>query len=217
MALYLPKKFAEYCGIPYATVRSDLNRGKLIKSGDYIDSDIYPNDLYVQRKHSESGADIKIPVVAPPKERILRIEKPEYPEPEAPNVGEYDSHPAASDHLSLEKRKQQLTNEKLEEEIKKLRITIEKLEGEVIPTEMVKTVILQLSKAMATAFKNSCDNILDEFAAKSKMSNEERSRIRGRITEETNRANEEGVKLAKKETARIVSEFAVKKGKGERK
>lgn len=217
MALHTIKQFATLCGIKDSSVRTYITRSKVIKSGDYIDDSIYPNNAFLEKCRAESGADIKVPP-APhaPKERELTYSKPEYPEPDAPNIGdpEFSGHKTLQE---LDRIKKSLDIEKTTEEVKKLRITIEKLEGEVIPTDLVKMILIQQSKAAVTAFKNACDNVLDEFASKSKMSNEERSRIRGRITAETNLAIDEAVKLAKKETKHIADEYSLKRGKGERK
>lgn len=217
MALYHPKQFAETCGCPYATVRSDIKRGKLIKSGDYIDSDIYPNNEYLKRKQAEA-ADRPTPepkvelTPLPITPKRPNVKEPVYPTPETPNV----KAPRVT-FEELDRQKKALDIEKTAEEIRKLKITIEKLEGEVIPIDLVRSILIQQSKAATTAFKNACDNVLDEFAVKSKMSNDERSRLRGRIIAETNQAIDEAVNLAKKEANQIADEYSAKRGKGERK
>lgn len=211
MALHSRADLCKLLDISQAYFKVNLNRGKIIldKNGMIDDSKDENHDFIQKQIAKKNGEKAELRSETKKTERI-----------ETQKAVFEDSEPKKTEGLSkyeMEQRQKQLQNEKLEEEIKKLRITIEKLEGEVIPTDLVKMIIVQQSKAAVTAFKNACDNILDEFAIKSKMSNEERSRLRGVITKETNAAIDEAIKLAKKETKNIADQFSEKRGKGERK
>jgi len=91
-----------------------------------------------------------------------------------------------------------------------------KLHGEVIPTEVVKSIFAQHFKSISHNFKDTVDNFLADISAKHKFTNEDMASYKGKLIKSINKSIEEGVTESKKSIRSIVKEYSEKRGKGER-
>lgn len=199
------KEYAKLGGVTTSDLSNYLKRGKVILSGEFIDDTIEPNKTFLEKRREKNKTKEQ---VAPEIMQPLALQMPpQINKPTTKAISQYD----------LEKRKLELENEKKEKEIEKLKIQIEKLNGILIPTDLSKMVIVQLSKSLSNAFKQAADNLLIEFSSVKNLSSKETATLRGTLVGITNKAVETGLLESKKMIRNIVNEYSDTRGKGERK
>ena len=190
MALLTTAQFAKKYNIKEVTVRQNKARGNLVTSKGFYNESNEVNKLYIAKRLSEIGTPVEID------ENIdVDIDNPE----------------AAKKRLSMEKLKEK----KLEEEIEKLVIQNQKMRGELVPIEMIKPLFIQYSKSMITAFQNATENVIVEFGHKKNFSLKEKAEIKKQIVDIINQATDAGAEDTKKSIKSIVTDFSLKRGRGE--
>ena len=230
MAFYSKADFAKLCGLTTGNLTNYIKRGKVVMSGDYIDDSMLQNREFLRkRKENLVAADNEEEPRA--KMRMLR---PDPGMPEPPNIKEpediddddagidiniddessYKGEAAAM--YKLNKKKLVVAIQKTKEEIALLKLRNEKLNAVVIPTELVKVVLLQQSRSMATEFKNTIDSIITNISKKKDLTLTEVAQLRGELLHCINSAVDKSLTESKKNIANIVKEFVERKEVGER-
>lgn len=199
MSIYTRKQFYEACGILKSTMYVNIKRGKVILSGDVIDTSIQANREFLEKCLAKQ----KIPVEKTP--HIEAEEKPteKYYEPSV-------------NSLELEKKLKQAELEKKEVDTRIALLKEEKLRGSVVPTDIVKVVFSQHFKSINSSFHQAADNLIVNIAKKKDLDRNEIAEIRGELVEIINIAVNDAIEESKKSIKNIVAEYSDKKGVGER-
>jgi hypothetical protein len=116
----------------------------------------------------------------------------------------------------LDKKRSELTNEQMQLKIDMERVKLEKQMGQVIPTELVKSVIAQHSKSITVAFQIAGNDLIANMAKRKGFSGEEVAELRAVLTNAINKAVADSVNESKKTLKNIVAEYSAKRGVGER-
>ncbi len=215
MALYTQSQFAEICGVDKAKVSVYKGRGKIILSGDLIDDTIEQNayilkkwkaesELKKQGETEENTENKPSKAAAGPSKKKKISSNQQIPK---------FSEPSSTDYLSLEKAKKIREIARLDEQIEILRVQKEKLHGQVIPTDLVKSVFKQHTAGIVTAFKNGVENLLIELSKTKDFSRAELAELRGKMTEIINTSSEDSVKISKSMIASILAQYSSDKSK----
>jgi len=134
----------------------------------------------------------------------------------------YKSNPAApssADVMSKTEIQAQHEAQKLEYTKRRnrlLELDRQKKEGEVVPTEEVQKVFAQHFRNVTTAFEEGMENMITEFSHRKGFTDDEVSELRERLVSVVNNSIEKARKASKKDIEGIVSEFSMKREKGER-
>lgn len=215
MALYTQSQFAEICGVDKAKVSVYKKRGKIILSGDLIDDTIEQNAYILKKWKAESELKKQV------KDEEYTEEKPSKSSQEvskkkkfssSPKVPKF-SEPTSTDYLSLNKEKMAREIARLDEQIEILRVQKEKLHGQVIPTDLVKSVFKQHTASIVTAFKNGVENLLIELSKVKDFSRAELAELRGKMTQVINNSSEDSIKMSKSMIASILAQYSSDKAK----
>lgn len=110
----------------------------------------------------------------------------------------------------------QVELEKKTQETRLLKLKEQKTLGVLIPTEMVKILFTHHTKSILTEFDNSIDRILTKISKIKKLTNEERSKLRGELKKELNTAVDKTIDASKRKIKRMVFEYTEVRGVGER-
>lgn len=241
MALHTRAQFAELCGLKEGTARAyistNIKRGKILPSGDYIDDTIPENAEFIKKQKLKNLFKDETPITkepepeTPPKKKQYHYVKPDKDLPEPPNVQDPvdddlddetelpDSGELGEDFRSmskLNKKKLVVEIQKKQREIALLRLREEKLNAIVIPTELVKVMFSQHTRSISTGFKNSLDNILTLIAKQAGLNINQIAELRGKLVGEINTAVDKSVIESKKNLNNIIKEFVERKEVGER-
>lgn len=209
MALYSKKDFAGLCGIQTKQLSVVISRGNVILTGDLIDETLPKNAAYLLKQ----------------RERQLKITSaPASPDPKPKNIS--DSEPIEPVNKS-KKNKKDLSIYSLDQEIKladlqkkevDTRIQLlkeEKLIGASIPTDLVKSVISNLSKTMISSFKDGADQFIIEVSKRKSLSVVESAELKGKLVEIINLSSTKAISESRKNLKNIINEYSNKKEVGE--
>ena len=214
MAFLSTKELEKLTGVPSNSLATFRKRGKIVKSGEFYDDTLELNRNFIEKWRLKNKLDDRIDEVKDEKP-VVNILPPGIPKPTAPNIAAPDGKKITQ--ADLERSKLILDNEKKEKEIEKLKIQIAKLNGEVIPTELVKLVLIQNNKAQLVNFKQGADNLLIEFIAMKGLSSKEQAILKGKIIAIANTSNENAIKDSMKQIKNIINEYSSTRGRGEKK
>lgn len=205
MALFKVGEFAKHCGKQPGHVSTAVARGRLIKSGKYIDTKIPENKLVMdewrskmsdtERKNHPELEEMPPGYLAPitVSNSPPAIESRESPEP--PTTSSLSV-------LNLEKTRGDIEwkrQKTVETELKNA-----KLRGENIPTDMVLDVISLLGHSFQTSYEAAAQSFLMEFSHKLKIAHEMESELSGKLVESINSAHNSAINEAKKAIKSIV-------------
>jgi hypothetical protein len=209
MAFYPKKEWCELCGVTVGNLHNYINRGKTIMTADGMFDDSEPkNALFLKTRlellsgKSNEVKEDKAEKAKEPKKSTTKAE------PKAKESGDGDSY-------SLERRLKKQELLKKEAETRLLNLKEEKLKGEHMPTEMVKSIVVQLSQSFITAFKDSMEDFITIVGKSKGMNVNEIAEYRGKLSKMINQASVKSVDIAKKSINNIVNEYAVKREVGE--
>lgn len=220
------------CGMKTNTLSIYIDRGKVNVTDNEIDIDAPRNKDFIQKRKDKMRGAKKAPakkVVSKPKAKPNQVpdkklvveeakplpvkEKPQNKPDKKQREIEFEN-----DGLySLDKVKRGYEIDKLREEAELKRIQREKLQGILIPTELVKALLILHSKSISTAFHQAADNLLVEFSALKKLTTPETAKLRGIIISITNTAIINSIEQSKKGIGSIVDEYSETRNRGEKK
>lgn len=146
------------------------------------------------------------PKVKPPKPQNLR----------APSAGSGEIMPEIQRKWEQEAEIREISLEKDRETLEILKIKREKLMGTVIPTDAVRSTIMQLSKAFSTECKNANESFLSIIAKEFGIPQERLAYFRGLSIEIINKATDSAIDTSISQVKNIVKEYSEKRGVGER-
>ena len=112
-------------------------------------------------------------------------------------------------------QKDQLDIEKKVIEIKLKKLDHQKKLGELVPTELVRTLFVQHSKSIMSAFHDEADNFLMEISKEAGLTREQLAKMRGKLVLKINQGIENSLKESKKSLHAIVEEYRMLRGVGE--
>lgn len=237
MPIYSRTEFSKLCGFQKSNELSVyVSRGKVLLSGDYIDLDVEVNQRFLAHREkllAEKGIvppTVKAPVAEaatppplkaekkssveklPPPKGLKPVEKPagkdiKIPPPTIPEGF------TAMNQMAMQK--DQLDIEKKVIEIKLKKLDHQKKLGELVPTDLVRTLFVQHSKSIMTAFHDEADNFLMEISKEAGLSREQLAKMRGKLVMKINQGIENSLKESKKSLQAIVEEYRMLRGIGE--
>ena len=222
MAFLTRKEFCYKCGVSSSNLTNYIKRGKVAKSGDYFDDSTEPNKSFIAGR-IKLQAEKQAAEPAPKRQKPIPPTPPDLnngdaPESPPPNIesDETTSSKPYEDLASLTEEKMRVDIERIKSVEQLNQLKIQKQQGDLIPTELVKPLIAQLSMSLSSAFKQAGDNLIVEFTHKKKLGNAETAELRERLTFVINSAIKEAVSEAKRGTNRIASDFSATRSVGER-
>jgi len=210
MPLLKPKEFAMSVGVPYGTLRQHINRGKLFKSGDYIDSDFAPNKEYILEQTEGKGLNVDIV----PNSEISN--KPTGGAKVAVKLSKPDvQKPKDSDGMYTRKRIADVL--KTEKEIELKNLQIEKIRGELMPVEIVQRIMIVNMQSIFREFESASENIASVYC---EILGGNRDHL-AKMGEEMREALQDSIKNAKEnskaEISGVIKEYSATRSRGERK
>jgi hypothetical protein len=188
------KKFAELAGVDYKIINVYVGRKKIVPSGDYIDTELKPNKLFLEKKGVNPNGEKILPIP-----QILNGREMQHREP---NMEGFDTS-----SYGLDAKKKKLEIDKLDVEVKIKRIQESKLKGEMLPAPMVKDIFAQHTKHLVSEFQNTMDKVLTRVTQLTKLDNSQVSEFREMITNEINQAQEKAVEISKKAVKNLIQDM----------
>jgi hypothetical protein len=222
MPLYTKKEFAERCGMKTNQLAVYIKRGKVVVgNGELIDTKNEKNKAFLQRysgQTTEANLIKEIAAVTPPesathkrRDAFVRAEPDSDLEEDDDDLVDIPALPQSERKLKF------LDTLKREQEVRLLRIKEEKLKGQVVPSELIKPVMLQHNQSILSEFKNATDEILRVFAKRRDLQPDEVADIRGQLTLILNEAISKAATATAKSIDGIIENYTEARGKGERK
>jgi hypothetical protein len=222
MALLTYKEFAAKCGITTGNLSNYIKRKNVVASGEFIDDTFGKNADFLRKRQAKMGEKPSIPAETVELEPVSAPVQP----PAVINSPAKGDKPAkapkvtvskeAQDKYALELQKEAEELKKLQETNRYLKIKADKAEGILIPTEAVKLLFLQYSKAITNNFRNSLEGMVELLAFKYNLSAQDIADLRREGIDKINAAVSEAIEEAKSGLVNIVDEYSETKGKGER-
>lgn len=198
MPKWTRKEIQDHFGITSAYFTTNRNRGKVkVDEAGYIDDSDPVNERFLGKLRERKGA-------APSKDQRNSEESPPENAAQAGNL------------LQIERETKAAELEKKQRESALLELKRQRQEGEVIPTIEVTKVFSQHFRNTVAAFEEASDNLIQEMAARKKMSDKDVADLRNRLVSIVNDAIDKATEASKKDIQAIVEEYSVKRERGER-
>lgn len=210
MALFSKGEFAKLCGMKASAFSNAIARGKVkVNENGMIDDKEEVNASFFKTKLAEQRNKLAADTGDDEQEDTAT----DFVNDKAQAIAGPDT---VGDAYALSKQQQQMQIKKLTEEVDILKIKKEKMQGEVIPTELVKMVIVQHSKSIVSEFYNASDSLLMKISKIKGLNRNEVAELRGELVGVINIAVNDSIVNSKKMIKNIVNEYATKRGRGER-
>ena len=226
MALHTIPQFARLCGKRLSGVCNYIDRGKLIKSGDYLDDQIPANKAYLEKwKIDESlivEAVKKLPVpkpakpakpIKPPKpEKIVKGKQyapPVFPEPKPSNRKYEEPDASSTSAYSLDQQKKMVEIAYKESQTRKSLLEEAKLRGLNIPTDLVTGLFLAMGRQFQTSYNNGASQFLTDFCHRTKVSVEIKSELKGKLTKLINDSHRVAIAEMKRSIKNIIENSSI--------
>lgn len=223
MAYLTKQEFAQKCGLTVSNLGNYIKRDKVKLSGEFVDDTLQINrDFLARRKELLKKKQAKkVKKSSANGNGLPNFVEPDAPEPDTtpPNIDdddedEDDLETADKDGLYEQKMRAEIKRIKSVEELNRLKI--QKQQGELIPSDLVKPLLSQLSLSISSGFKNAAEILITEISHKKKLTLEETADLRKRLINVTNDAVREGVLEAKRGASLIIETTKTTRGVGER-
>lgn len=206
MSFISPKEFAETYGLKYATLRSHISRGKVIKKDNFIDTDNPVNRLYIQENATTK-------TVSPPK----KTSNEEITTTKAPPKSDYGSEAPGSDETNLVLRKKRADALKSEKDAELKTLQIQRLQGKLMPIDLVeKTQVINM-QSIFRSFESSGENVASIMVERLGGDRADLAFIITRMRVELNRAIQDAKEKSKEEITGLMQEYASTRSRGEKK
>ena len=200
MALHKKSEFARYIGKPISYVSTNISRGNIILSGNYIDDSLEKNAAMVKKWRGKSGKTSSTKASKAPK-----VEKPKPPAPpSAPNVA--DPNPIDSDAYEIEKQTKLAELRRKESAAMLNELRAAKMRGESIPTDLVMNVFSMLGQQFQHTYKDSSNAIISEIAHRAKLPPELVGEFRALLIQAINKAHETAILQTEKILKNIIDD-----------
>jgi hypothetical protein len=232
MALHTKKEFAKLCGLTTGNLSNYEGRRKIMYSGDYVDDSIEPNISFLQKRQlllknmpaemreevaeQSEREEIKTSKVKESATRKKEYSKPvDNYRPPIPNTTQSGFQMDGS-LLALEKEKLVLQNQKLVEEVQLAKKKNEKIAEESVLVEHVRALIIIQSESGKIAWENAVEDLLVTMTREFQLPREKVAIVKGEVNDIINNALNRAAAESHKTLKRLQSDYANKRGKGER-
>lgn len=115
---------------------------------------------------------------------------------------------AKQGRVEAELEKKKLEKEKAEEELIITRIKRQKLQGELVPTDLMKTMFSTHFKSMTQAFQNAAEQMVTDLVKKLGGNAKDVADAKGKLVTSINAATKKGMDQTKVEIEKVVEEFS---------
>lgn len=206
MPLFTKSQFAKHCGKQNAHVSMAISRGRLVLSGDYIDSELPENKLVMEKWRASAGldsSDTTTPATKTTPTDPKNIADPVKPAPAAPTVT--GPAPAKRSISELEAEKKRAEIEWKKEKTKETALKNAKLRGELIPTNMVLDVVAMLGHSFQMQYEQGATAFVLDLVHKLKVSPEIEGEIKEKLVELINISHKKAVDEAKTGVKNVIS------------
>jgi len=229
MAFYTRKEFAQLAGLKNdRAINVYVQRGKILLSGKLIDDTIEQNKLWLDEQQYKNSDRLELkreqviaqPTVKKTKSKSKKVQEnntTELPPPPIRNSEELtpiQKRTLSKADIDIKIKKASL--EKTMEEIAILKVKKMKMHGELIPTDIVKSLIRELTEGVKIAYLDAMENYTVVISKQKKLTEVEKSNIKKEFTTIINKAVERQSYVANKGLKSIVEEYSQTKGVGER-
>lgn len=226
MALLTKKEFAGQTGQTTKTLATYIGRKKVIARKDgLIDTNNETNKAFIAAYAWK--APVKNGHLPPAEQKTAQVLEPivagiadEDDDDEAPQPADGADAPEGDTVLPIrtsEKRYKHYLAEKTKTAKELDELKIKKLRGDVIPVAPIEALIFRFKQHMLVQQKITYEGFLNEVGHKYAVSAEDMAYYRGLFIKKLNAATEDATKDFLKGLDVALSEFAVKKGRGEKK
>lgn len=220
MALYIRAEFARLCGKSKGHVSKYVSRGKLIMSGDFIDTSVRENNEMMtkwiaEKNHKEyndaqeaksNGTIVPDPKPKAPSKSNKKVSPPADKVLPAPDL--FDGKPYDKDAglSNLDRQKAETELELKRARIRNLELDSAKKRGENIPTDVVSSIISSLGSNFQRAYKAGADSLIMEFNHKNKIPPETVAKLKGDLIKLINKSQKNAIAEAVKEVEALIAE-----------
>jgi len=223
MAVHTKKEFATLCGITTKDLAVYKGRRQVVIREDGFYSDTDPvNELFLQKQLAKSGKNIVIEKNTSPEAPAAEVPKEVIQHPTSTSIPEVpNSHPPVPKkklspfELEMELKESMIGKTQVQTRIEEIKE--QKLLGMLIPTELVKSMVLQLNKAFISSFKDGAERFLTEISKAKRLSGGEQAELLKQMINIINESSHKTILESKTQMKIIVSQFQEKRGKGEKK
>lgn len=210
MPLYTKSQIAEMCGKYIAQVSNAVGRGKFICNKDgYIDDSVYENKKLIDKWKAAKKAKGEKPAPtkkAAPKKTTTRKKSTQSESEDESSESELDTWQDRKLKAEVQYKENQAINWELRNAA---------LKGENIPTDLVTGLIKMMAHVFQTQYKNNALNILTEVSHKTKMSNEDFAKFKGKLFESINKSHKSALYESKKGIKSVVSKVLSKENQSD--
>lgn len=212
MAWYTRSELATLLGKHRSFISTYVSRGKLIMSGDVVDSDLKLNAEFIQKwlQIKSEKEDTDTPKETEKKKYSTQNKKHSEPKQlvlEPPNVIPVVVDPENS--ISALDRKKALADIALKESRNRINLLDEaKKRAENIPTEIVSAVIATLGQQFQSAYKAGSESLMMELTHKYKIPPEGVASLKIKLTTLINKSHDNAIREAKMQIKKVVIEIS---------
>lgn len=212
MAFHTKKEFSELCGIKTKELAVYISRGKVVMSGEYIDDKNEANASFLRKFSEKKKASFVAPSVPAPfipeTPSVIKEERPFIPE--VPR----DTSSAINPYM-LERETKIAELEKKRVDIRIAKLKEDKLMGDLIPTDLVRSLIMLQSESTKFAFNEGCENLIVLIAQKKQLNATEVADIRSKLSALINKCIDNSISFSTKKLKTIVTEYSQKRDVGD--
>jgi hypothetical protein len=207
MGLFTKREFADQCGINTKALAVYIKRGKVLAGDDgMIDTSTDRNADFLRKKSDVKQVKATPPVKAKP---ATRSEK------KKADVADKEKKKQDSQLYELEKLKKALDMEKRENEINLQRIEIAKKQGELVPTSLIKSLIIQQSEAMRVHYNEATEGLISIYNSIQRLTPQQAADIKKKMDENVNKTIDKIVETSKRNLKNVALEYAKTRGVGQ--
>ena len=209
-----------------AGINSYLKREVIMLTGKFIDSELAINKLWLAEQRKKRGLDgpEKVEVIETEPEQVAKpnkekskldppVVKSRRKEKELPP--ETDPDKMTKSELELESKRAELKKKIADAQYSEIKVS--KARGEVIPTDLVNSLIREMSESMKIAYMDGMENFTVVVARQKKMTVDEEANIKSHFTGLINDILKRQTFVAKKGLKNIIAAYQEVRGKGESK
>lgn len=207
MSFISPKDFAVQYGLKYATLRSHISRGKVIKKDGFIDTENPVNKLYIQENATKAAPNPPKPTANEEIETTSTPPVPTLPAPIAPGANETD--------LVLRKKKADALKAERDAEYRHLQI--QKMQGKLMPIDLVEKTQTINIQSIFRAFESASENIASIYNERLGGDRADLADMVTRMRNELERAINSAKQKSKEEITALMQEYAATRSRGEKK
>lgn len=182
-------------------------------TGDLVDTSIPQNEAFMLKckaKAVKNGKDVGA-VKSEGKRSTTKKEGKPAPDPKV--LREQRERQDALYNLDMEKKAIDIRKAKRESEL--LEARQQKLNGELIPTELIKTLFVQHTENIKTAYTDGSENLIVILAQRKQMSSTEVSELKKDFIGIINKAIDGAIDTTKRTLNNIIKEYSQKRGVGQ--